>query len=138
MTGVNGDIQITTLVENVVYGKGLQGEHGLSLLVEVRDRKVLFDTGASDLFIRNARLMGIDLREVDYLVLSHGHRDHTGGLHHLVNSTVAARQKVRTKVARHLIDYICLPVAQQLLVVARIGHKFVHAVFSLKVSNRLR
>ena len=81
MTGVNGDIQITTLVENVVYGKGLQGEHGLSLLVEVRDRKVLFDTGASDLFIRNARLMGIDLCEVDYLVLSHGHRDHTGGLH---------------------------------------------------------
>ena len=62
----------------------------------------------------------------------------TGGLHHLVNSTVAARQKVRTEVARHLIDYICLPVAQQLLVVARIGHKFVHAVFSLKVSNRLR
>ena len=102
MTGVNGDIQITTLVENVVYGKGLQGEHGLSLLVEVRDRKVLFDTGASDLFIRNARLMGIDLREVDYLVLSHGHRDHTGGLHHFLQlneraTVVCKREALRPK-----------------------------------------
>lgn len=102
MTGVNGDIQITTLVENVVYGKGLQGEHGLSLLVEVGDRKVLFDTGASDLFIRNARLMGIDLREVDYLVLSHGHRDHTGGLHHFLRlnkraTVVCKREALRPK-----------------------------------------
>ena len=52
--------KITTLAENSVYGKGLQGEHGLSLLVETAEHKVLFDTGASDLFIRNARLMGID------------------------------------------------------------------------------
>lgn len=84
MTGVSKDITITTLAENLVYGKGLQGEHGLSLLVEVEGHKVLFDTGASDLFIRNARLMGIDLREVEYLILSHGHRDHTGGLHHFL------------------------------------------------------
>ena len=102
MTGVNGDIRITTLVENVVYGKGLQGEHGLSLLVEVGERKVLFDTGASDLFIRNARLMGIDLREVDYLVLSHGHRDHTGGLHHFLRlneraTVVCKREALRPK-----------------------------------------
>lgn len=72
--------KITTLAENSVYGKGLQGEHGLSLLVEAGEYRVLFDTGASDLFLRNARLLGIDLAEVDYVVLSHGHRDHTGGL----------------------------------------------------------
>ncbi|WP_321333183.1 MBL fold metallo-hydrolase [uncultured Bacteroides sp.] len=73
--------KITTLAENCVYGKGLQGEHGLSLLIETEGHKILFDTGASDLFLRNARLLGIDLSEVDYVVLSHGHRDHTGGLH---------------------------------------------------------
>ncbi|NDV83101.1 MBL fold metallo-hydrolase [Bacteroides sp. 51] len=78
------NFKITTLVENTVYGKGLQGEHGLSLFVETPEHKVLFDTGASDLFIRNARLMHIDLSEADYLVLSHGHRDHTGGLHHFM------------------------------------------------------
>ena len=42
-------IKITTLVENSVYGKGLQGEHGLSLLVDTGEHRLLFDTGASDL-----------------------------------------------------------------------------------------
>lgn len=78
------NFKITTLVENTVYGKGLQGEHGLSLFIETPGHKVLFDTGASDLFIRNARLMNIDLSEVDYLILSHGHRDHTGGIRHFM------------------------------------------------------
>lgn len=100
MTDVNGNITITTLVENLVYGKGLQGEHGLSLLVEVGERKVLFDTGASDLFIRNARSMGIDLREVDYLVLSHGHRDHTGGLHHFLKLNDRAQVVCKREVLR--------------------------------------
>lgn len=84
MIHTNG-ITITTLAENLVYGKGLQGEHGLSLFVDMSGNKVLFDTGASDTFIHNARQMGIDLNDVDYLVLSHGHRDHTGGLHSFLN-----------------------------------------------------
>lgn len=87
--------KITTLAENSVYGKGLQGEHGLSLLVEAGERKVLFDTGASDLFIRNARLMAIDLTDVEYVVLSHGHQDHTGGLRHFL--TLNSRAKVVCK-----------------------------------------
>ena len=76
--------KITTLVDNVVYDRGLQAEHGLSILVEAGDRKILFDTGASELFIKNARLLGIDLNQVDYLVLSHGHSDHTGGVRHFL------------------------------------------------------
>ena len=72
--------RITTLVENCVYGRKLQAEHGLSLYVEAGGNVVLFDTGASDLFIRNARLLHCDLQRVDYLVLSHGHSDHSGGL----------------------------------------------------------
>ena len=68
---------ITTLVENCVYGRKLQAEHGLSLYIETSGHRLLFDTGASDLFIRNARLLHIDLQKVDYLILSHGHSDHT-------------------------------------------------------------
>ena len=71
--------KITTLVENCVYGRKLQAEHGLSLYIETSGHRLLFDTGASDLFIRNARLLHIDLQKVDYLILSHGHSDHTGG-----------------------------------------------------------
>ena len=48
--------KITTLVENCVYGRKLQAEHGLSLYIETQEHRLLFDTGASDLFIRNARL----------------------------------------------------------------------------------
>ena len=68
--------KITTLVENCVYGRKLQAEHGLSLYIETSGHRLLFDTGASDLFIRNARLLHIDLQKVDYLILSHGHSDH--------------------------------------------------------------
>ena len=49
--------KITTLVENCVYGRKLQAEHGLSLYIETPENRLLFDTGASDLFIRNARLL---------------------------------------------------------------------------------
>ena len=72
--------KLTTLVDNAVYGHVLQAEHGLSIHIQTEDRSILFDTGQSDLFIRNAATLGIDLKEVDALVLSHGHYDHTGGL----------------------------------------------------------
>ena len=92
--------KITTLAENSVYGKGLQGEHGLSLLVEAGEHKVLFDTGASDLFLRNARLLGLDLSDVEYVVLSHGHRDHTGGLYAFLKMNSVAKVVCKREVFR--------------------------------------
>ena len=73
------EIKITTLSENAATGGSL-GEWGLSMLVEVDGRKILFDTGAGVAAVHNAPLMGVDLREIDAIVLSHGHHDHTGGL----------------------------------------------------------
>ncbi len=55
-------------------------EHGLSVLVRTPSAKILMDTGASGLFAANAALMGIDLSDVDFVFLSHGHSDHVGGL----------------------------------------------------------
>lgn len=90
--------KITTLVENSVYGRKLQAEHGLSLYIETPENRLLFDTGTSDLFIRNARLLHIDLQKVDYLVLSHGHSDHTGGLRYFMElntkATVVCKREV--------------------------------------------
>ena len=55
-------------------------EHGLSVLLRTPSAKILMDTGASGLFATNAALMDIDLSDVDYVFLSHGHSDHVGGL----------------------------------------------------------
>jgi 7,8-dihydropterin-6-yl-methyl-4-(beta-D-ribofuranosyl)aminobenzene 5'-phosphate synthase len=72
-------VRITTLSENTA-AFGYVGEWGLSLLVDVNGRKVLLDTGMSFSAVRNAELLKIDLHEVEAIVLSHGHIDHTGGL----------------------------------------------------------
>ena len=71
--------EITTVVENLVYQKELIAEHGLSFYIETADKRILMDTGQTDNFAFNARKLGIDIRSVDYLVVSHGHYDHTGG-----------------------------------------------------------
>ena len=60
-------------------------EHGLSVLLRTPSAKILMDTGASGLFAVNAALMGIDLSDVDYVFLSHGHSDHVGGLKTFLN-----------------------------------------------------
>lgn len=58
----------------------LGNEHGLSALIETKANTILFDSGASDLFIQNSGHLNINLRAVDTVVLSHGHYDHGGGL----------------------------------------------------------
>ena len=73
-------MQLTTLIENHVKQKSLLAEHGLSILIDTGTKKILFDTGQTDSFLQNARVLGINLEDIDYVVLSHGHSDHTGGL----------------------------------------------------------
>ncbi len=74
--------KLTCLVDNAVLPHSrFRGEHGLSFLVETAAGRVLFDTGASgEVLLHNMEVAGISPAEIDALVLSHGHRDHTGGL----------------------------------------------------------
>jgi 7,8-dihydropterin-6-yl-methyl-4-(beta-D-ribofuranosyl)aminobenzene 5'-phosphate synthase len=73
-------MKIVVLSDNRGGDGLLESEHGLSVYLETAQFKCLLDVGASDKFIRNAEKMGIDIRAVDFLFISHGHADHIGGL----------------------------------------------------------
>ena len=73
-------MKIVTLVENTPGRAGCVFEHGLSIYIETTAHKILLDTGAGEAFLQNALYLGIDLAQVDMMVLSHGHYDHAGGI----------------------------------------------------------
>ncbi len=78
-------LHLTVLVDNnTLTDRYFTAEPGLSFLLETAGKKILFDTGYSGMFLANAQKMGIDLLDLDYVVLSHGHLDHTWGLATLV------------------------------------------------------
>ncbi|OLP20459.1 MBL fold metallo-hydrolase [Leptolyngbya sp. 'hensonii'] len=73
-------IVVTVLVDNTAGDRGLLSEHGLSFLIETDDHPVLFDTGQGFALHHNAQRLNISLVDLDAIVISHGHYDHTGGL----------------------------------------------------------
>ncbi len=76
-------MQLTVLTDNCA-GAGFLAEHGLSYLIESKGQKLLFDTGHTDVFLKNAKLLNINIQnQVDTIVLSHGHWDHGDGLRFL-------------------------------------------------------
>ena len=79
------DIRITILIENTVFTAGLKTERDLSFWIEHGNKKILFDTGQSDIHIQNTKVLGINLAEADVIILSHGHYDHMGGLSAALN-----------------------------------------------------
>ena len=77
-------MKLTVLVDNNTYiDQYYAGEPAVSYYIEIDDLKILFDTGYSHFFIKNAVSMGIDLNAVTHIVLSHGHNDHSRGLKYL-------------------------------------------------------
>ena len=85
-------VRLVVLVDNGVGTcDGLRSEHGLSLWVEADGYKWLVDTGESDAFAQNAIRLDIDIAEADYLLLSHAHCDHCGGLETFLSLNNKAR-----------------------------------------------
>lgn len=74
------DLRIINLVENEPGSSGCDAAHGLSFYVETKNHKLLFDTSPSEVILRNAEKLGVDLSAVDTVILSHGHYDHSGGI----------------------------------------------------------
>ena len=72
-------LRVTVLVDDNA-APPLVAEHGLSMFVEADGTRILFDAGQRVALLPNAAALGVDLRTVQHIVLSHGHYDHTGGL----------------------------------------------------------
>ncbi|MBR5917405.1 MAG: MBL fold metallo-hydrolase [Lachnospiraceae bacterium] len=73
-------MKIINLIEDTKGREECVAAHGLSFYVETKKHKLLLDLGPSSQTIENAKALGIDLKEIDTVVLSHGHYDHSGGI----------------------------------------------------------
>ena len=89
-------MKFVVLMENTApEGSRLAAEHGLSLYIQYQEHQLLLDAGASGQFADNAAALGIDLSQVEFAVLSHGHYDHSDGLRRFFQ--VNERAKVYTR-----------------------------------------
>ncbi len=79
------DLRITVLAENTVRQANLLAEHGLAFWVEANGRRILFDSGQGKVLRRNAEHLELSLDSAEMLAISHGHFDHTGGLHDVLS-----------------------------------------------------
>ncbi len=86
-------MRITIVVDNQAQPP-LQAEPGLALWIEVGDLHLLFDTGEGAALLPNAEALGIPLERTDWLIISHGHDDHTGGLTAVLDRAPQARVAV--------------------------------------------
>jgi len=80
-------MKLSVLTENTASAYFL-AEHGLSYFIEYDNKKILFDTGATDIFLQNAEKLNINLKQTDVIILSHGHWDHGNGLKFIKNKTL--------------------------------------------------
>jgi len=75
------ELTITTLYDNYLWTEGLTTDWGFAALIELDSTTILFDTGTKDsILLGNIDKLGLKPESVDYVVLSHYHGDHTGGL----------------------------------------------------------
>jgi len=132
-------VEITILVDNVTdmliqgsphatrapFFKGtemlplLRAEHGFSALIDIylsnTSHKVLFDTGASgDMVLYNVDRLGVDLSNVEAIVLSHGHFDHAGGLMPLLKRINRPQMPVILHPDAFLKRWLVLPNGQKI------------------------
>ena len=85
-------MKLNVLVDNnTLIDRYFLGEPAVSYFIENNGGRILFDAGYSDIFIKNAIKMGIDLLDLDFIVLSHAHLDHTWGLGHLIQYYAEAK-----------------------------------------------
>jgi 7,8-dihydropterin-6-yl-methyl-4-(beta-D-ribofuranosyl)aminobenzene 5'-phosphate synthase len=80
-SGITSPVTVKILYDNYVHVDGFEADWGYSILIEGLEKTILFDTGTKpEIFENNFKKAGVDAGEIDYLIFSHEHYDHTGGL----------------------------------------------------------
>ncbi|HBT94759.1 MAG TPA: MBL fold metallo-hydrolase [Coriobacteriia bacterium] len=103
-------MKITALVENKSYCE-LSAKHGLSLYIETSNHKILFDLGPGHTLFDNSAKRGIDLANVDTVIISHGHVDHGGALEQFLKINHTAQVFVQKKAfENHYSQFLFLKV----------------------------
>lgn len=95
------ELRITTICENTSSHIFKLGEWGISFFIETGEEKILFDTGGGNTLLHNATTMGLDLAGVDKAALSHGHKDHTGGLKSFLQRVQSTTPGRKVKIYTH-------------------------------------
>jgi len=89
-----GEDRITVLYDAFGRDASMKKDWGFSALIEVQGKRILFDTGNnSTVLAQNVKAKGVDLTRLDFVVMSHRHGDHMGGLSYVlsVNSFPAGK-----------------------------------------------
>lgn len=86
---------LKTLVENTSVSSDFKNKHGLCFYIETDNHKILFDLGKNGLFLENAKKMGIDISDIDTVIISHGHIDHGGALKLFLENNHSAKVYIR-------------------------------------------
>ncbi len=103
-------LKVVALVENTTQSESCKPKHGLSLYIETPKHKILFDLGPNNLLLKNADALGVNLKDIDTVVISHGHVDHCGGLKSFLSVNSKAKIYLRPQALdKHYVKVLGIP-----------------------------
>lgn len=120
----------------------LVAEHGFALWLDIDGKQWLVDTGSSDAFALNAARLGIDIADVDYLILSHGHRDHCGGLDTFLSLNDKAKIYISAKIGSNRYYSTRRGVKRDISLnhslIANNAHRFIKVCDDIEISDSVK
>ena len=98
-------MKFSILFDNFPFDDKLQTLWGFSCLIELKNKKILFDTGSNGrVLLKNAKKMGIDFKDIDIVFISHNHWDHIGGLDTIIEENPRITLIVPNTLSKFLLN----------------------------------